>query len=116
MGVKDVTDMEKSMQNIWMGSFRLFINIARFSLDNVEGKDSRGVKGKKKIQNGGWDQDDGHKGSKEQGVRFNSFVSGGKSYAGSLTVKHQPNPSMKEVVVSEFAKAYVELHENWTFY
>ncbi|MFS7966009.1 hypothetical protein Hanom_Chr09g00768851 [Helianthus anomalus] len=78
------------MQNIWMGSFRLFVNISRFSMEN---EDSWGMKGKKQMQNGDTDQDVGHKGPK-----------------GSLTGKHQPNPNTKEVVVSKFAKAYVELH------
>ncbi|KAM0030988.1 hypothetical protein Hdeb2414_s0017g00503391 [Helianthus debilis subsp. tardiflorus] len=113
-GVKDAADLEKSMQNIWMGSFRLFVKIARFSLENEVGKDSRGMKGKKQMQNGDTDQDVGHKGPKGQGVRFNSFVLGGKSYASSLIGKHQPNPNRKEVVVSNFAKAYVELHGKTT--
>ncbi|KAJ0446745.1 hypothetical protein HanHA89_Chr17g0697661 [Helianthus annuus] len=51
-----------------------------------------------------------HKAQKEQGVNLNSFVSGEKSYASSLSGKQQPGAFTKEVVVSEFAKAYVELH------
>ncbi|MFS7929957.1 putative RNA-binding domain superfamily [Helianthus anomalus] len=60
-GVKDVANMEKNMKNVWMGSFKLFINIARFALDN---KGGRGIqKMKTKIQ----EQEGIHNGFKEQG-------------------------------------------------
>ncbi|MFS8017286.1 hypothetical protein Hanom_Chr15g01378611 [Helianthus anomalus] len=41
---------------------------------------------------------------------FDSFVSAGKSYAGTVSGSHQAKTSTKEIVVYEFAKAYVELH------
>ncbi|KAM0049594.1 putative RNA recognition motif domain, nucleotide-binding alpha-beta plait domain superfamily [Helianthus debilis subsp. tardiflorus] len=108
-GVKNMEELEKSMQNVWMGSFRLFINIARFASENKEGKDFTEVKNNIKERN---DKEQGNKnkGFMEQGVAFNSYVTGGKSYASTVSGNQNPISSMKEVTVSEFAKAYTELH------
>ncbi|MFS7976919.1 hypothetical protein Hanom_Chr10g00898001 [Helianthus anomalus] len=83
-GVKDAVDLEKTMRNAWMGSYRLFINIAKFSRENEVGRDGRDPSGKKKVHS---DQDANYHSSKEQ-----------------------EDNSSREVLVSEFAKAYVDLH------
>ncbi|MFS7976922.1 putative RNA-binding domain superfamily [Helianthus anomalus] len=83
-GVKDAVDLEKTMRNAWMGSYILFINIAKFSWENEVGRDGRDPLGKKKVHS---DPDANYHNSKEQ-----------------------EDNSSREVLVSEFAKAYVDLH------
>ncbi|MFS8005364.1 hypothetical protein Hanom_Chr13g01236441 [Helianthus anomalus] len=63
------------MQNAWMGSFRLFINIVRFAKENKESKENVEVKDKMRTQNGvenafqkkEWRREWGHK-QRDQGT------------------------------------------------
>ncbi|MFS7902928.1 hypothetical protein Hanom_Chr01g00017211 [Helianthus anomalus] len=98
--------MEKKMKNVWMGSFRLIINVVIFSLENgdlkvnqvnVENRDT----GKMKSY-GFKDQED---------RRFKNFISSNKSYAGTMAGSHQTKINPKEVVVSEFVKPYKEQYD-----
>ncbi|KAF5814899.1 putative RNA recognition motif domain, nucleotide-binding alpha-beta plait domain superfamily [Helianthus annuus] len=109
-GVKDVMDLEKKMRNVWMGSYKLFINVARFSLENEEG----GAKTKDeemKKPHGFEVKENRHKLPNDlNSGRDKSFVSYGKSFASVVSGKPQSNSSLKEVVISKFAKAYTDLH------
>ncbi|KAJ0520836.1 putative RNA recognition motif domain, nucleotide-binding alpha-beta plait domain superfamily [Helianthus annuus] len=94
-GVKDVVDLEKTMRNVRMGSYRLFINIAKFSQENEVGRYGRDPLGKKKVQS---DQDANYHSSKEQvDNRYTSFVSRGKTYACTVTGKQDVRVCSKEV-------------------
>ncbi|XP_022002117.1 uncharacterized protein LOC110899536 [Helianthus annuus] len=109
-GVKDVEELEKKMKNVWMGSYRLFINIARFTADNDDVRGNRDSKGKKKIQ-GHRTQEVRYQAYKDQGGSSSRpFAPSGKSYADVLSGNQQEVGIMKEVVASVFAKAFEELH------
>ncbi|KAJ0865687.1 putative RNA recognition motif domain, nucleotide-binding alpha-beta plait domain superfamily [Helianthus annuus] len=47
-GVKDMADLERSMQNVWMGNYKLFVNIAKFLIENEGEADKKDSKGKNK--------------------------------------------------------------------
>ncbi|MFS7900419.1 putative RNA recognition motif domain, nucleotide-binding alpha-beta plait domain superfamily [Helianthus anomalus] len=49
-GVKDAVELEKTMRNFWMSSYKLFINISKFSRENDEGRDDRDPLGKTRVQ------------------------------------------------------------------
>ncbi|MFS7939310.1 hypothetical protein Hanom_Chr05g00450201 [Helianthus anomalus] len=99
-------DLEMMMKNVWMGSYRLFINVARYSLENEEKKVSREnmeKKGPGKTV---------HQGNNEHSCRrFYNYASNSISYAGIVSGSHQKIPKQKEIVVSEFIKAFDDLHE-----
>ncbi|KAJ0487510.1 putative RNA recognition motif domain, nucleotide-binding alpha-beta plait domain superfamily [Helianthus annuus] len=110
-GVKDAAELEKQMRNIWIGSYRLFINVARFAKENDTGGVYRDNEEKKKGQRLN-DQGERHQFFKEQEVfRGRSFVNKGISFADTVSGKSQGAGSEKEVTVSEYAKAYVEMHD-----
>ncbi|KAJ0565796.1 putative RNA recognition motif domain, nucleotide-binding alpha-beta plait domain superfamily [Helianthus annuus] len=110
LGVKDATELEKQMRNVWIGSYRLFINVARFARDNDAGRVNKDLEGKSKEQKG--------KEQKERPFLFNnlegcwgsSASNMGSSYADMVSGKSIGAGGTKEVTVSEYAKAYAELY------
>ncbi|KAJ0604053.1 putative RNA recognition motif domain, nucleotide-binding alpha-beta plait domain superfamily [Helianthus annuus] len=104
-GVKNARELEKKMANVWMGSYRLFINVAKFTKENEERRD-----GKAKIHNHAVkeNKDLGHR--KQELNRYGNFVSSSNTYAGIVSGNRQEIASKKEVVLSEYAKAFVEFH------
>ncbi|KAM0064292.1 hypothetical protein Hdeb2414_s0003g00101241 [Helianthus debilis subsp. tardiflorus] len=98
------------MKNVWMGSFKLHINIARFSAENGEVWINRGIKN---ISTEPKSQE-----HKEQRVpedrRFKTFVSSARSYVGTVAGEHLNQVKSKEVVVSEFVNAFDMFHNKAT--
>ncbi|MFS7938980.1 hypothetical protein Hanom_Chr05g00446201 [Helianthus anomalus] len=98
------------MRNIWIGSFTLFINVARFDMETVAGSVNREHEGKVKGQRFKEQEERHYLFNKHEVFRGNSFVNKGKTFVDSVSSKFQGADSMKEVMVSEYAKAYVDLH------
>ncbi|MFS7984737.1 hypothetical protein Hanom_Chr11g00990051 [Helianthus anomalus] len=98
------------MRNIWIGNYRLFINIARFAKENDAGGIYREPKGNRKGHKLNV-QENSHYLFKEPEVfRRSSSVNKGTSYADMVSGKSKDASRAKEVTVSEIAKAFVELH------
>ncbi|KAF5771814.1 hypothetical protein HanXRQr2_Chr13g0569311 [Helianthus annuus] len=105
-------ELEKKMKNVWMGSFKLFISLARFSVENGEAWENLGninALGKEKMKS---------QCNKEQKIqedkRFNSSVSSSFSYVGAVSGFRQKQINVekcKEVVVSDFVKAFEDFHD-----
>ncbi|KAJ0795816.1 putative RNA recognition motif domain, nucleotide-binding alpha-beta plait domain superfamily [Helianthus annuus] len=107
-GVKDTKELERNIRNVWMGSYKLFINVSRFSLENGEGSD---IPEEKKKTNRFEDNDVRNQTFRDtSNNKRNNFVTQGKSYASIVSGKHLPEARLNEVVVSKFAKAYTDLH------
>ncbi|KAJ0482641.1 putative RNA recognition motif domain, nucleotide-binding alpha-beta plait domain superfamily [Helianthus annuus] len=104
-GVKDERELEERMSNVWMGSYKLFINVAKFSKENEDRRD-----GKTKVQKSKAMEDRIFGQNEKESNRFGTFVSNTKSYAGVVSGNHHVNIKKMEVVVSEYAKAFVEFH------
>ncbi|XP_022032259.1 uncharacterized protein LOC110933337 [Helianthus annuus] len=102
LGVKDATELEKQMRNIWIRSYRLFINVARFATENdTKDRKDQSVKEQEVKQN---------RFKAQEGFRGSSSVNKGSTYADMVTGKSISAGGTKEVKVSEFASAYVDLH------
>ncbi|KAJ0609348.1 putative nucleotide-binding alpha-beta plait domain superfamily, RNA-binding domain superfamily [Helianthus annuus] len=104
-GVKYTRELEKRMSNVWMGIFKLFINVAKFTKENEDRSDEETKDQKFKTK-----EDKLSDQATKENFRYGNYVSNGFYYAGVVAGKHQETGRRKEVVVFEFAKAYVELH------
>ncbi|MFS7947836.1 hypothetical protein Hanom_Chr06g00552861 [Helianthus anomalus] len=86
------------MRNIWMGNYRLIINVSRFAMENEARRDNKEGSGKNKGKFH-MEQGDSQHTFKQQG-RYNGcfFSNSGKSYAETVTGKVNSSASLKEVV------------------
>ncbi|KAJ0809381.1 hypothetical protein HanPI659440_Chr01g0014161 [Helianthus annuus] len=98
------------MRNVWIGSYRLFINVTRFAMENVVGSIDKEHEGKVKGQRFIEQEESHFRFNKQEVFRGNAFVNKGKSFADTVSGKSLNVGSVKEVLVSEYASAYVDLH------
>ncbi|KAJ0548034.1 hypothetical protein HanOQP8_Chr08g0296181 [Helianthus annuus] len=100
------------MSNIWLGNYKLMINVARFVKEDEKGDDIKNKSGKNNGDIFKDQKDNVHNINikKKEQVYGNSFINTGRSFADTVAGKDYGSTKMKEVVVSGYVNAYRDLH------